>query len=96
MVPIAISAVSSCSATKSVADNATYDNLIIYYSPDCGNTELLRTAKKYGSKILYVYKNVNGIAVTVPQGKTVPEAIRFYEKVGGVLSVTPDRKMQLY
>lgn len=88
-------ALSSCTATRSVQDNTTTENLIIYYSPDNGNSELLSAAKKFGSKILYVYKNINGIAVTVPKGKTVPDAIKYYEKVNGVLSVTKDQKMQL-
>lgn len=85
----------SCTATRSVQDNTTTEILIIYYSPDNGNKELLSAAKKYGSKILYVYKNINGIAVTVPKGKTVPDAMKYYEKVNGVLSVSKDEKIQL-
>jgi hypothetical protein len=88
-------ALSSCTATRSVQDNTTTENLIIYYSDDGGNSELLRAAKKYGSKILYVYKNINGVAVTVPKNKTVSEAMKYYKKVNGVLSVTKDQKMQL-
>lgn len=88
-------ALSSCTATRSVQDNTTTENLIIYYSPGNGNSELLSAAKKYGSKILYVYKNINGIAVTVPKDKTVQEAMKYYEKVNGVLSVIKDQKMQL-
>lgn len=91
----AISIASSCSVTKSVPDNTINENLIIYYSPDCGNTDLLTAAKKYGSKILYVYKNINGIAVTVPKSKTVTDAMKYYEGINGVLSVTRDQKMQL-
>ena len=86
---------SSCTATKSVQDTTTHENLIIYYAPDAGNKELLGAAKKYGSEVLYVYQNINGIAVTVPSGKSVSEAVRYYEKVKGVLSVTRDQKMQL-
>ena len=86
---------SSCTAAKSLQGNTANENLIIYYSPDCGNTELLRAAKKYGSKILYVYKNINGIAVTVPKGKTVPDAMKYYGKVNGVLSVSQDQMIQL-
>lgn len=88
-------ALSSCTATRSVQDNTTTENLIIYYSDNGGNSELLRAAKKYGSKILYVYKNINGVAVTVPKNKTVFEAMKYYKKVNGVLSVTKDQKMQL-
>lgn len=92
---IFMSALLSCTATKTLQDNAANETLIIYYLPDVGNSELLSAAKKYGSKILYVYKNINGIAVTVPKNKTVPEAMKYYKKVNGVLSVTKDQKMQL-
>ena len=90
-----MSALSSCTVTKFVQDNITTENLIIYYSSDNGNSELLSAAKKYGSKILYVYKNINGIAVTVPKDKTVQEAMKYYEKVNGVLSVIKDQKTKL-
>ncbi len=90
-----MSAFSSCTTTKTFQNNTANENLIIYYSPDTGNKGLIEAAKKYGSKILYVYKNINGIAVTVPKSKTVPEAMKYYKKVNGVLSVNQDRKMQL-
>ncbi len=92
---IFMSTLSSCKVTKSLQDNAANETLIIYYLPDVGNSGLLSAAKKYGSKILYIYKNINGIAVTVPDGKTMQEAMKYYEKVNGVLSVTKDQKMQL-
>lgn len=92
---IASSAMFSCSTTKSVSDKTAGENLIIYYSPDCGNTELLKAAEKYGSRILYVYKNINGIAVTVPKDKTLQDAMKYYRNINGVLSVSPDGKMQL-
>lgn len=95
LIVAVLSAISSCTSTKSLQDNTANENLIIYYSPDIGNKELLGAAKKYGSEILYVYKNINGIAVTVPKGKTAPQAIEYYEKVKGVLSVTQDQKIQL-
>lgn len=90
-----MSVLSSCTATKFLQDNAANENLIIYYSPDTGNEGLIEAAEKYGSKILYVYKNINGVAVTVPKNKTVTEAMKYYKKVNGVLSVTRDQKMQL-
>lgn len=90
-----LSCLSSCTTTKSALHDTPTENLIIYYSPVTGYEELLGAARKYGSKILYVYKNINGIAVTVPKSKTLPEAMKYYEKVNGVLSVVPDRKVQL-
>lgn len=90
-----LSVFSSCRAAEAVNDELPTENLIIYYSPDTGNEKLLKAAEKYGSNILYVYKNINGIAVTVPKGKTVSDAVKYYGKVKGVLSVTKDRKVQL-
>ncbi len=94
---LAIAAVlSGCASTKPAQDGgARNENLIIYYDAEAGNGDLLKAAEKYGSRVLYVYKNINGIAVTVPNGRTVTDAVKYYEKVKGVLSVTQDRKMYL-
>ena len=81
----------SCSASRQTAVSDVAGNLIIYYDPATGKGELLEAAKKYGSKVLYEYKNFNIIAVSVPQKRTTAKAIRFYKKVKGVLSVTEDR-----
>lgn len=86
---------SSCGSPKMVADDVSGENLIIYYAPEAGNSQLLKAAKKYGSTVIYVYKNINGIAVTVPKGKSATEAIKYYEKLDGVLSVTRDQKLHL-
>lgn len=95
LVFILISSIASCtSLQKTLPENST-GNLIIYYDSTAGNGKLLEAAKEYGSKVLYVYKNINGITVTVPKNQTVPQAIKYYEKVEGVLSVSRDRMMQL-
>lgn len=95
LILAAISLLSGCSTSKTVQENVPNQNLIIYYEPETGNDDLLRAAKKYGSEVLYVYKNINGIAVTVPKNKNLHYAIKYYENVKGVLSVTKDEKLQL-
>lgn len=90
-----IALMSSCSATKATQTDAGHENLIIYYDPSTGKDELLKAVKKYGSDIIYIYQNINGIAITVPKDKTDTEAIKYYEKIKGVLSVTKDTKLQL-
>lgn len=90
-----IVAISSCSSVKTVADDAPCENLIIYYDPAVGNAALLEAATDYGSEVIYIYKNTNAIAVTVPAGRTLPAAQKYYSKVKGALSVTEDRKLQL-
>lgn len=85
----------SCSATITVQNSVSHENLIIYYDPEVGNGNLLRAAKKYGSEVLYMYENINGIALTIPNSKSIQDAVNYYEKIKGVLSVTKDEKMQL-
>lgn len=85
----------SCAAKKTISDVAPQENIIILYEPGAGNKALIKEAEKYGSKILYVYKNINGIAITVPKGKTVDDAIKHFKNIKGVLSVTEDKVMQL-
>lgn len=91
----AMALLSSCGSPRMVADDVSGENLIIYYAPETGNEGLLKAAKKYGSTVIYVYKNINGIAVTVPKGKSATEATKYYEKLDGVLSVTRDQKLHL-
>lgn len=90
-----LSVMTSCSATKVVQKSVTHENLIIYYDPTAGNDDLLRAAKKYGSVVLHVYKNINGIAVSIPKNRSLQEAVNYYEKINGVISVMKDEKMQL-
>lgn len=87
--------VASCSSAKAVADDAPRENLIIYYDPAVGNAALLESAKNYGSEVIYIYKNINGIAVTVPAGRTVSAAKEYYGSICGVLTVTEDCKQQV-
>lgn len=97
LLSLAACASSQQAAKADTATNAdSAGNLIIFYDPAVGKDELREAAKKYGSEVIYEYKNFNSIAVTVPQGKTMEEAIRFYEKTSGVLSVMEDRKMELH
>ncbi len=95
LVLLVISVMSSCSTARTEKQPATNENLIIYYDPEIGNNELLKTAKEYGSEVLYVYKNINGIAVKVPADRTVTEAIEHFSKIKGVLSVVKDSTIRL-
>lgn len=86
---------SACHTVKVSNENSVNNDLIIYYNPEVGNKDLLKAAKKYGSGIIYIYKNINGIAVSIPKNKTALEAIKYYERVNGVTSVAQDRILQL-
>lgn len=93
---LAASLLASCSAAKTAPHNVAHENLIIYYDPEVGNEALLSAAKQYGSEILYIYNNINGIAVTVPHDKSLQDTVKYYENIKGVLSVNKDIKVQLY
>ena len=56
---------------------------------------LFKAAQKYGSEILYDYKNLNGAAVRVPDNKTPAKAIKYYKRVPGVLSAEMDKRAYL-
>lgn len=69
--------------------------LIIMYDRAVGNKPLLKAIKKYDAKIIYLYKNFHGAAISVSKNHTETEAINYFKKVKGVLSVEKDRQLQL-
>lgn len=69
--------------------------LIIFYDAQVGKEPLFKAAQKYGSEIIYDYKNLNGAALRVPDNKTPAKAIKYYKKVLGVLSVEMDKRAYL-
>lgn len=94
VVLLSVAFFTACTAKRAVQGRAN-ENLIIYYDPSAGNEELLKAARQYGSSIIYVYQNINGIAVTVPADKSIADAIRYFGELKGVLYVTEDKEMQL-
>ena len=56
---------------------------------------LLKAAKEYGAEIIYQYNNLNGIALRIPDGGNISEAIKYFKAVEGVLSVSQDRQWRL-
>lgn len=70
--------------------------LIIMYDTTIGKQPLLKAMKRYKAKLLYDYKNFNGVAISISDTYDETKAIHFFEKVSGVISVQRDRKMQLF
>lgn len=66
-------------------------NLIIFYDAKIGKGRLLEAVNQYGAKLLYDYTHLNGIAVSVPENKSMDDAIKYFKKVSGVLSVEKDQ-----
>jgi len=69
--------------------------LIIYYNQDNGKKNIIEAIKQYGATILYTYNNINGIAISIPEGKNMEESIQYLRKIKGVLEVSKDYKYKI-
>ena len=65
-------------------------NLIIMYDAGIGKETLLQAVKDYGAELLYDYRIISGIAIKIPEGKHILEAIAYFSKVKGVTTVERD------
>jgi hypothetical protein len=69
--------------------------LIIFYDQEIGSDYLMKAIKVYGASIIYKYQNFNGMAISIPKGKKLEEAIAYFQKIKGVLSVNKDQIYKL-
>ena len=58
---------------------------------EVGKDALLQAVKDYGAELLYDYRIISGIAIKIPEGKHILEAIAYFSKVKGVTAVERDR-----
>ena len=65
-------------------------NLIIIYDAEIGKEAVLQAVKDYGAELLYDYRILSGIAIKIPEGKHILEAIAYFSKVKGVIAVERD------
>lgn len=65
-------------------------NLIIMYDAEVGKDALLQAVKDYGAELLYDYRIISGIAIKIPEGKHILEAIAYFSRVKGVTAVERD------
>ena len=72
------------------------NTLIIFYDPETGSERLMNAVREYGAKIVYEYRNFNGIAIKLPNGTDMEKAASHFRTVKGVLSAEADRRMQLH
>ena len=70
-------------------------NLMISYDVSIGKDALMAAIEEYGATILYNYNNFNFVAIRIPDGKFIGEAIEFFKNVDGVLSVLRDSKVHI-
>ena len=64
--------------------------LIIFYDVEVGKEALLQAVKDYGAELLYDYSIIPGVAIKIPEGKHILEAIEYFDKVKGVTAVERD------
>jgi hypothetical protein len=65
-------------------------NLIIMYDAEVGKEALMQAVKDYGAELLYDYSIIPGIAIKIPEGKHILEAIDNFNQVQGVTAVERD------
>lgn len=73
----------------------TTGNLIIFYDAQIGSAPLLKAVKTSGATLVYEYKNLNGVAIHPSPKTNIEDAIAYFKKVNGVLSVEQDRLLKL-
>ncbi len=71
------------------------NSLIIFYDPLNGKDSLYQAIEEYGATIIYDYKNFNGIAIRIPAGTFIGDAIEFFKQVHGVIQVNRDHIYQI-
>ena len=73
----------------------TTGNLIIFYDAQTGPAPLLKAVKTSGATLVYEYKNLHDIAIRPSSKTNIEDAIAYFKKVNGVLSVEQDRLLKL-
>ncbi len=71
------------------------NTLIIMYDEAVGKEPLLEAIETYGAEVKYDYSLIPGMAIRIPDGTDIHDAITFFRKVRGVTSVERDRIIRL-
>lgn len=66
------------------------NTLIISYSGKRAKVRLQKAVKHYRATIIYEYKNFSSIAIKLPEGKPLEDAINYFQKIKGVVAVNKD------
>jgi len=69
--------------------------LIIHYDTTVGKDTLMQAVQDYGATVVYDYRIINAIAIRIPDGTDIHDAIIHFNAVKGVLQVSRDRRVQL-
>lgn len=76
-------------------DSISLSVLIIYYQDSAARKRLRKALKKLHCETLYTYHNFDALAVSIPHGANGLDIARQLRKIRGVISVEPDRILQL-
>jgi len=71
-------------------------SLIIFYDTQVGSGPLLKAVKRYKAEVIYQYRIINAIAIRTPKDRDIHEAMAYFGKVKGVLTVNRDRIYHLH
>lgn len=82
---------------RQVQERFSPSTLIVWYdaSAKSNKRRLLRAVRKYRATVIYDYRNFSGIAIRLPEGAVLDDAVAYFQKVKGVVAVNLDRIMQL-
>ena len=67
------------------------NTLIISYDDIVGKEPLLEAIDKYEATLIYDYHMMPAVAIRIPDGTDIEEAIEYFRAVDGVLQVNRDR-----
>ncbi|KAG4083043.1 hypothetical protein H8356DRAFT_1751391 [Neocallimastix lanati (nom. inval.)] len=70
--------------------------LIIFVDSNIGKDDLKKAIEEYQAEVIYDYNSFNSMAIKIPSGKTIEEAIQYFQNVKGVIMVNRDQKSQLF
>lgn len=70
-------------------------NLIIFYDEKIGNEALSKAVEDFDAVIISRYNALKGIAIRIPDNKSIEAAIIYFKNVKGVTSVSRDRIYRL-
>ena len=82
----------------SLEDNPEFysqNTLIIMYDTEIGKEPLLKAIKAYKAEVIYDYNITPAIAIRIPEGTDIHDAIAYFKKTKGVVSVERDRIYRL-
>lgn len=77
-------------ASMAEVQDVSSNTLIIMYDTEVGKEPLQKAIAQYEAEIIYDYSIIPGMAIRIPEGKDIKDAIAFFKNVKGVTSVERD------